>query len=312
MSLDPQTERYVEQLRGFTAMAEHGGAQPSIHELREQLDLVFPVERRDLPRVEDLRVPGTGGEIPVRLYRPEPDGAPLPVLVYLHGGGWVVGGIEAMDVSCRELAAGAGCVVLNVGYRLAPEHPYPAAAEDTWSVIAAVLADPARFGADPGRVAVGGDSAGGNLAAVAALRARDTGVPLVHQLLVYPVTDTARDTESWAQYGSGYGLDADQMSRFMEMYRAGADPCEPGLAPLHAPDLSGVAPATVITAEYDILRDEGEAYAARLAAAGVPVEARRYPGVVHSFFLMPDTFDAGRDAQALAVARLREAFGTPG
>jgi acetyl esterase len=229
--------------------------------------------------------------------------------VYLHGGGWVIGGIDDVDGLCRELAAGAGCAVLNVGYRLAPEHPFPAAVEDAWAVLADLAADPGRYGADPGALAVAGESAGGNLAAVTALRARDEGLALAHQLLVYPVTDTAMDTPSWAEFGTGLGLDAPAMAEFMDLYRAGADPADPRLAPLRAPDLSGAAPATVITAECDILRDEGEAYARRLAEAGVPVELRRYPGTVHSFFLLPEIFDAGVEARALAVRRLRASFG---
>ncbi|TDC49506.1 alpha/beta hydrolase, partial [Actinomadura sp. KC345] len=214
-----------------------------------------------------------------------------------------------VDGLCRDIAADAGCVALNVGYRLAPEHPFPAAVDDAWAVVASLAREPGRYGALPGAVAVAGDSAGGNLAAVVALLARDHGVPLVHQLLVYPVTDTAMDTPSWREYGSGYGLDAGSLARFMELYRGGADPSDVRLAPLRAPDLAGAAPATVITAECDILRDEGEAYARRLAAAGVPVELRRYDGVVHAFFLLPEIFDAGARARDFAVRRLRAAFG---
>ncbi|WP_019633372.1 alpha/beta hydrolase [Actinomadura atramentaria] len=307
MALHPQTARFLEQLAGMRALAAE---PPSIEESRRVLNLEYPVERRPLPRVADLAVDGPDGPVPVRLYRPEPAGAPLPALVYLHGGGWVLGGLENVDVSCRDLAAEAGCAVLSVDYRLAPEHPFPAAVRDAWAVTEAVAADPGRFGADPARLAVGGDSAGGNLAAVVALLARDRGVDLAHQLLVYPVTDTARDTPSWRDYGSGYGLDGEEMARFMELYRAGADPADPLLAPLRAPDLSGVAPATVVTAEYDILRDEGDAYARRLAAAGVPVAHRCFPGVVHSFFLLPELFDTGAAAREWAVGRLRAAFGT--
>ncbi|MWK39496.1 alpha/beta hydrolase fold domain-containing protein [Actinomadura sp. J1-007] len=254
---------------------------------------------------------GSGGPVPVRLYRPEPLGGPaLPALVYLHGGGWVLGGVDNVDAACRDLAAEAGCAVLNVGYRLAPEHPFPAAVDDAWAAVRSVVREPALYGADPGAVAVAGDSAGGNLAAVTAILARDRGLRLAHQLLVYPVTDTAMDTASWAAYGTGYGLDAGAMARFADLYRGTADPDDPRLAPLRAPDLAGLAPATVITAEYDILRDEGEAYARRLAASGVPVELRRYEGVVHSFFLLPEIFDAGGEAMKYAVQRLVAAFGT--
>ncbi|MBW8487643.1 alpha/beta hydrolase [Actinomadura parmotrematis] len=306
MTLDPQTARYLEELRALTAL---DGPDPSIAEMREQVDAVFPVDRLELPQVRDLEVAGPGGPVPVRLYRPlPPEAGPLPLLVYLHGGGWVLGGIANTDDTCRALAHGAGCAVLNVGYRLAPEHPFPAAADDAWAVVSDAAARPGRYGARPGALAVGGDSAGGNLAAGCALTARDEGLALAHQLLVYPVTDTARDTPSWSEFGAGYGLDAASMARFMDLYVGGADPADPRLAPLRAPDLAGVAPATVITAECDILRDESEAYARRLAEEGVPVELRRFPGVVHSFFLMPELFDAGAEAQRYAVARLRAAF----
>ncbi|RSN68681.1 MULTISPECIES: alpha/beta hydrolase [Actinomadura] len=308
MPLHPQTVSFLQMLRRWTAVPP-GEPEPTIEEMRERVGAVFPVGRRELPFVDDLAVRGPDGPVPVRLYRPAE--GPLPAVVYLHGGGWVLGGVENVDGLCRGLAADAGCAVLSVGYRLAPEHPFPAAVDDAWAVVAAAVREPGRFGIrpGPGAVAVAGDSAGGNVAAAVALLARDRGVGLAHQLLVYPVTDTARDAPSWREYGSGYGLDAAALSRFMDLYRGGADPRDPRLAPLRAPDLRGAAPATVITAEYDILRDEGEAYARRLAAAGVPVELRRYDGVVHSFFLMPEVFDAGAEAVAYAVARLRTAFG---
>ncbi|MFD0903806.1 alpha/beta hydrolase [Actinomadura sediminis] len=306
MPLHPQTVSYLQTLRAWTA-GPPDAAEPTIAEMRERVGAVVPVEGRELPFVDDLTVRGPGGPVPVRLYRPAE--GPLPAVVYLHGGGWVLGGIENVDGLCRDLAADAGCAVLSVGYRLAPEHPFPAAVDDAWAVVAAAVREPGRFGTVPGAVAVAGDSAGGNLAAAVALLARDRGVSLAHQLLVYPVTDTARDAASWREYGSGYGLDAATLSRFMDLYRGGADPRDPRLAPLRAPDLRGAAPATVITAECDILRDEGEAYARRLAAAGVPVELRRYDGMVHSFFLLPEVFDAGAEAVAYAVARLRTAFG---
>ncbi|MEV4258764.1 alpha/beta hydrolase [Spirillospora sp. NPDC049652] len=303
MSVDPSLESL------FPGGGEAGGRELSIEELRELAELPLPEDRRRLPHVEDLEVPGPGGAVPVRLYRPLPRShGPLPALVYLHGGGWVVGGINSVDIACRELAAEVGCTVLNVGYRLAPEHPFPAAVEDAWAVVEALATHPERFGTHARAIAVAGDSAGGNLAAVVALLARDRGIRLVHQLLVYPATDMSADTPSWDAYGDGYGLDAATLRRFAALYRAGADPADPRLAPLRAPDLSGLAPATVITADHDILRDEGEAYARRLAAAGVPVVRRRYAGTIHSFFLLPEMFEEGVEAQAFAVRRLRAAF----
>ncbi|MFI0481162.1 alpha/beta hydrolase [Actinomadura sp. 9N215] len=308
MPLHPQTVRFLDVLATWTSSPPD--AEPTIDEIRARTCGPPPAVRRELPRVRDVAVRGPDGPVPVRLYRPAPPGlGPLPAIVYLHGGGWVLGGLDSVDAACRELAACTGCAVLSVGYRLAPEHPFPAALDDAWAVVASVARDPGRWGVRPGAVAVAGDSAGGNLAAVVALLARDRGVGLVHQLLVYPVTDTAMDTPSWRRYASGYGLDAGTLARFMALYRGSADPSDPRLAPLRAPDLAGAAPATVITAECDILRDEAEAYARRLAAAGVPVELRRYDGVVHAFFLFPEIFDAGAEAMELAVRRLRAAFG---
>ncbi|TDC69438.1 alpha/beta hydrolase [Actinomadura sp. GC306] len=311
MPLHPQTVSFLEFVAGWTALPSGAGgaAEPTIEQLRERAAAVPSPAGPELPEVRDLTVRGPGGPVPVRLYRPEPaERGPLPAVVYLHGGAWVLGGIDDVDATCRDIAAAAGCAVLNVGYRLAPEHPFPAAVDDAWAVVASAAREPHRYGVLPGALAVAGDSAGGNLAAAVALLARDRGVPLVHQLLVYPVTDTAMDAPSWREFGTGYALDAGTLARFMELYRAGADPADFRLAPLRAPDLAGAAPATVITAEYDILRDEGEAYARRLAAAGVPVEARRYDGVVHSFFLLPEQFDAGVRAREFAVRRLRAAF----
>ncbi|RAY11119.1 alpha/beta hydrolase [Actinomadura craniellae] len=310
MALHPQTARFLDLLAAWGSSAEN---LPTVADMRGGHARREPYrgECRELPQVADLTVPGPGGEIPVRLYRPEPSGTgPLPALVYFHGGGWVIGDIDSVDATCRELAAGAGCVVLNVGYRLAPEHPFPAAVEDAWAVTADVVARPERYGADPRTVAVAGDSAGGNLAAVTALRARDEGLPLAHQLLVYPVTDAAFDTASYAAYGRGHGLDAETMIRFTDLYAAGADRRDPLLAPLRAPDLGGLAPATVVTAECDVLRDEGDAYATRLAEAGVDVAHRCYAGMVHSFFLLPEIFDDGLRAREFAIGRLRAAFAT--
>ncbi|WP_119730367.1 alpha/beta hydrolase [Thermomonospora amylolytica] len=305
----PQIRRFRELLALWGQLT---GDDPSIEDLRRARRRVPAAAHTPHPppaEVRDLEVDGPGGPVPVRLYRPRPRSAgPLPALVYLHGGGFVLGDIDDVDGLCRELSARVGCAVVNVGYRLAPEHPFPAAVEDAWAALADVAARPGRYGADPARLAVAGESAGGNLAAVTAQRARDEGLALVHQLLVYPVTDTAMDTPSWAEHGSGLGLDAAMMAAYLDLYRCGADPADPRLAPLRAADLSGLAPATVITAEYDILRDEGEAYARRLAEAGVPVELRRYPGMIHSFFLLPEIFEDGARARALAAARLRAAF----
>jgi acetyl esterase len=304
--LHPQSVRFLTWL---AESAPAPGHQPTVEEMRAGIRQRAPYlgEPAPLGAVADAVVAGPAGDIPVRIYRPDPERT-LPALVYFHGGGWVIGEIDSVDRICRELALRADCVVINVGYRLAPEHPFPAALEDAWAVTADVVRAPARYGADPRAVAVAGDSAGGNLAAVVAVRARDEGVPLVHQLLVYPVMDAAMDTPSYAEFGVGYGLDAAGMARFLDLYAGAADRADPRLAPLRTADLAGVAPATMITAECDVLRDEGEAYAGRLAEAGVDVALRRFDGVVHSFFVLPEIFDAADEACRWAVPRLVTAF----
>ncbi|GLW25804.1 alpha/beta hydrolase [Microbispora triticiradicis] len=260
--------------------------------------------RIDLPVVRDETVAG----VPVRIYRPEPGERPLPVLVYFHGGGWVFGSVERNDPLARDLAARTGAVVVSVDYRLAPEDPFPAAADDAFAVVRDVHARPGFYGGDAGRVAVVGDSAGGNLAAVAAWLARDAGLHLSHQVLIYPVVDVACDTPSYRANAKGFGLEAAEMRWFVEQYAGGADPRDPRLAPLHLPDKSGLAPATVITAEYDPLCDEGAAYARALAEAGVPVEHRSFEGALHGFLGLPGFFDQAVEGREFLSARLKEAF----
>ncbi len=300
----PQTAKFLDLLALWSPPE---GRVPTVEELREAQRRRGPYlgGRLELPQVTDLEAAG----IPVRVYRPEPPGAgPLPALVYFHGGGWVIGSMDAVDPLCRKLAVAAECVVVNVEYRLAPEHPFPAAADDAWTVTADVAAHAERYGADPRAVAVAGDSAGGTLAAVTAIRARDEGLRLAHQALIYPVLDAAMDTPSYAAYGTGYGLNSSGMAWFFDLYAGDADRTDPRMSPLRAADLSGLAPATVITAEYDVLRDEGEEYAGRLAAAGTPVELTRYDDMVHSFFVLPELFDAAIAARQQVAGRLRAAF----
>jgi len=250
--------------------------------------------------------------VPVRVYRPAPD-PNLPVFVVFHGGGWVFGNVEQYDLTARQLANASNAIVVSVDYRLAPEHPFPAPLDDSWRALLWTVEHAADFGGDPTRIAVGGDSAGGNLAAVCALRARDAGGPtLALQVLVYPACDLDETTESYVANGTGYYLDAEQMEWFFDCYTADRtiDPAQWEISPLRAADLTGVAPALVITAEYDPLRDEGEAYGERLRAAGVEVEHRRYDGMIHAFFGCPGAFDASRVAMDQVGTALRRAFGT--
>ena len=232
----------------------------------------------DVAHVEDRDVDG----IRVRIYRPEAE-APLPALVFFHGGGWVVGTIESHDPLTRAIAARTPAVVVSVDYRLAPEHPFPAAADDAWTATQWVAANASELGADPARLVVAGDSAGGNLAAVVALRAREAGLPLALQVLIYPVTDADLDSSGYVRLGEGLNLTRAKMEWYWEQYLGGRDGAHPHASPLRADNLAGVAPALVQTAEYDALADEAAAYVRRLEAAGVPAKLTEYEGQIHGF-----------------------------
>ena len=261
--------------------------------------------------VEDRTIPGPAGEIPVRIYRPSA-ATGLPVLVYFHGGGWVICDLETHDPTCRAISNGADCVVVSVDYRLAPEHKFPAAADDAYAATAWVAAHASELGADASRVAVGGDSAGGNLTAAVALMARDRGgPPLAFQVLIYPVLDLASESASRKENGEGYFLTAAGMTWYEEQYlRDDADRKNVLASPLLADDLAGLPPALVVTAEYDPLRDEGEAYGRRLNEAGVPATVSRYDGMFHGFLAFAGALDGATRAQGEVFAALRTAFGT--
>ena len=252
-----------------------------------------------LAEVRDVDANG----IATRLYRPSMD-APLGLMAYFHGGGWVLGSIETHDHIARGLAAGSGCAVLSVDYRLAPEHPFPAGLDDAFTVSTWVQEHASSLGCDPERLAIGGDSAGANLAAVVTQSGR---FPFRFQLLVYPVTDVRGGTTSYEELAEGFGLTSEGMRWFLEHYLSGAEgaPNDPRVSPLLADDSAFAAsPRTlVITAELDPLRDEGEAYAARLVADGVPTVATRYDGMMHSFV----TFTSLADAQR-AIAEIGDAL----
>ena len=312
MPLDPAARALLDQVAPPGAPGLHELPMP-LPELRQAANGMlgsFAGPKVEVARVEDRRVPGPAGDIPVRVYTPEGHG-PFPGLVYLHGGGWVIGDLESHDNVCRTLARDVPCVVVSVDYRLAPEHRFPCAPEDCWAAAKHVAGHARDFGIDPVRLAVGGDSAGGNLSAVVTLLARDRGGPrLAFQVLVYPVTDAAMDTPSYRENADGYLLTRDGMAWFWNHYAPGAAEREdPRASPLLARDLRGLPPALVITAEYDPLRDEGEAYARRLREAGVPVTLTRYDGVIHGFFGMSGAIEQGRAAMAEAATALRAAFG---
>jgi len=308
MPLDPQAKLLLDQMASM-------GTPPlqamSVPEARAFIDTLRSLggEVEAVAQVDDRTVPGPAGDIPVRLYRPASD-RPLPLLVYFHGGGWVIGGLESHDGVCRSLANAAGCAVLSVDYRLAPEHKFPAAVDDCYAAASWAVANAATLGADATRIGVGGDSAGGTLSAVVAQLARDRGGPALRfQLLVYPATEAAFDTPSYRENAAGYFLEVDGMRWFYDHYlRSDADRADPRASPLRARDLRGLPAALVITAEFDPLRDEAEAYAARLREAGVPVTLTRYHGMIHGFFGMAPLLDQGKQAIAEAAAALRAAL----
>jgi acetyl esterase len=259
--------------------------------------------------VNEHVVPGPGGELRIRVYEPD-HGADRPALVYFFGGGWTLGNLETCDGICRLLTNAVPCVTVSVEYRLAPEHRFPAAVHDCYAGTAWVAEHAALLGVDPARLAVGGDSAGGNLAAAVALLARERGGPaLRHQLLVYPNTDQSSDTASLRASEDPLLFNRWSVDWYRQFYLAEEkDGLDPLASPLLAPNLSALPEATVITAEYDPLRDEGEQYADRLREAGTPVEARRYEGMAHGFFLMGGALDAAMDAVDYAAGRLAGAF----
>jgi acetyl esterase len=308
MPLDPQAQAFLEQA------AAAGG--PPMHELpvgqvRELVSGLFGTngDPEAVGAVSNRLIPGPGGHIPIRVYSPRDESA-VPVLVYFHGGGWVAGDLDAYDGTCRALTNAAGCAVVSVAYRLAPEHKFPAAPEDCYAALQWVAANAAVFGGDTTRLAIGGDSAGGNLTAVVAHMSRDRGGPaLVFQLLIYPVTDYNFNTTSYQKNADGYLLTKDTMVWFWNHYlRDDADGSSPLASPLRSANLLGLPPALVITAEFDPLRDEGEAYGARLGEAGVPTAVKRYEGMIHGFFSLSAVFDQGRLAITDAAASLRTAF----
>jgi acetyl esterase len=254
-------------------------------------------KKQNVAHVEDRDLPGIAGDIPVRVYAPE-SAEPLPIIAYFHGGGWVFMGIETHDWICRRLANACSAVVVSVEYRLAPEHKFPAGLDDCMAVTTWLAENGEVLGGDPARLAVAGDSAGGNLAAAVALASRaDDGPRLAAQVLVYPATDAACATPSIVQNAEGYLLTAEAMRWFWEQYLGPGGDSDDGYASvLRHPDLAGLPPTLVITAEYDPLRDEGEAYGEHLAQAGVEVSTRRFDGMIHGFLGMDELVPEANEA----------------
>jgi acetyl esterase len=266
----------------------------------------------EMALVTDLTADGPHGPVPLRLYRPRgvASGTPLPALVYYHGGGWVIGDLDTHDVVCRQLAEQSGIAVVSVDYRLAPEHKFPAAVDDAFAALAWAAGGGAAHGIDGRRLAVGGDSAGGNLAAVVSILARDQGGPAVSfQLLVYPVTDMASNAPSHTAFANGYLLTQDSMRWFIDHYLPSPkDASDWRASPRLAPSLQGLPPALVMTAGYDPLRDEGDEYARQLREAGNVVDHVCYGGMIHGFVGMGRLVATANRAIAHAGASLRQVF----
>jgi acetyl esterase len=307
MALDPKAKALIDMM---AQMPLPPWSELNAVTFRAMMDAGrFPPPELPLAEIANTTIPGPDGPIAVRIYRAslEPN---QPVIVYFHGGGFVIGNLESHDGTCRRLSHGIGCTVVSVDYRLAPEHVYPAAVDDSFAATEWVAEHADVLKIDKARIAVAGDSAGGNLAAVVAIVARDRGGPAIcHQLLTYPVTDMAFKSESYTSNGTGYFLTKDMMAWFgLQYVPTGHDIEDPLLSPLYHKNLAGLPPATVITAEYDPLRDEGEAYAKKLQDAGVPTKLIRYDGVFHGFFSMNGAVDQADDAHAFAAGELKKAF----
>jgi len=306
MPLDPQAKALIDMIKSAPSFSELTPAAA-----REQMGAMRAL-RSGAPvavaNVEDRKIPGPAGSIPVRIYTPAGQGR-FPVLVFFHGGGFVIGDLESHDGLCRSLTNGAGCVTVAVDYRLAPEAKFPAAVEDCYAATRWVAENAAQLNADPNRLAVAGDSAGGNLSAVISVMARDQkGPSIVFQLLIYPATDITCSAPSH-KTNTEYVLTPADIRWFMGHYlRNDDDRRNPLASPTFTTSFKGLPPALIITAEFDPLRDEAEDYGQKLRAAGVPVQVSRYEGMVHGFVSMADMLDKGKQGAAEAAAALKQAF----
>ena len=311
MSLHPQCQALVDAAAG--AASPFATNEPRLARLAYDAGtLLYRHATPPLSSVANLVCAGPGGNLRLRVYRPKGAGTPAPVLVYFHGGGWVVGNLESHDHLCRYVAAKSDVVVVAVDYRLAPEHKFPAAYEDCLAATRWIAANAAELGLDAKRIAVGGDSAGGSLAAVTALAVRDEGWPMLRlQLLIYPSTNFTADTPSMRDNGTGYLLTRAAMEQFVDWYLPSRIArTDPRASPQLAPEHSGVAAAFIQTAEFDPLRDEAEIYADTLQRAGVASERKRYAGMVHGFMRMGGRVDGALEALDDAAGALRRALGS--
>ncbi len=310
MAVKPEVQAFLDLL---AQLAPPEPPEPRVSEVREQYRQLYAmVSGPEVAQVVEQTIPGSGGAIPVRVYTPDTGSAPRPVLVWFHGGGFVIGDLDTTDNTARSLASRAGIVVVSVGYRLAPEHPFPAAVDDAFEATQWVFEHADGIGADRSRLAVGGHSAGANLAAVTTQLAKSMGRPPVAlQVLCCPAVDASTEHPSMTDNAEGYFLTRNMMSWFLDTYLAGhkAAVNNARVSPLLATDLSGLPPAIVVTAEHDPLRDEGDAYAAALQAAGVAVEHRCYQGEIHDFYTLEGILPEASDALAHLARSIEGALG---
>ena len=311
MPIDPAARALIDAMAtGFPKLHEMPSGTEARRRIVEAMHDVEP-EREPLHHVEDRKIAVDGGEIAVRIYRPSAD-IDLPVVVFFHGGGWVLCDLDSHDAMARRMANTSGCIVVATDYRLAPEHRFPTAANDCYAALMWAAQHAMTFGGDPSRLAIFGDSAGGNLAAVVAQMARDRGAPdLRLQILAYPVIDAACDTTSHRTIGRDYMLWTEEVQWCWQQYLSSpADGAQPYASPSRAASLAGLAPALVITPEFDPLRDEGEAYARALESAGVPTQHTCYEGMFHSFLTFTNMLPAADRAHEQIADALRSAFAT--
>ena len=308
MPLDPQAQAVVDAIRA------RGG--PGLHAMtpaqaRATLAAMPRPIGPDVASVVDWLVPGPSGPVSVRVCTPEGKG-PFPAMVWSHGGGWIVGGHNSANAICRRIANAVGCIAVSVAYRKAPEHKFPAASEDAYATVKWLHENGGAINADPARIAIAGEASGGNVAAAAALMARDRGgPPLVFQLLVSPIIERDFGTDSYRDNGAGYRLTREMAEWYWTTYLpSDEDATNPYASPIHAESLGGLPPTLVLTPEYDPLRDDGKKYAAALKEAGVAVAYSEYAGQIHGFVGMPEEIDRANDALAEMAAALKVAFGS--
>ena len=309
MPLDPVMKAFLDQVAVQPGPKMWEMSAPDARQMFAGMMQLAGAQNVPIGKVENLRAPGRGGEIPLRVYTPAGAAdARFPALVFYHGGGFVIGDLDTHDGLCRTLANEAKVRLIAVDYRLAPEHPFPAAADDAWSALEFVAANATRLGIDPQRIAVGGDSAGGNLAAVTAQTAKAKGAPkLGYQLLLFPATELGGETRSMRQNAVGYLLERNSMDWFIGHYvPKGVEKSDVRLSPLLAKDFSGLPPALLMSAEFDPVHDEGTAYAEKLRAAGAQVIVADYPGLIHDFIYFQAVLPQANAALIAAARALRE------